>query len=381
MIGSVLTMAAGAAAPPPAFASEGPETFVTGNITIDVLANGNGGKRTDTRMLGLATLGAGANDLGDGPVAASSYVELQWAEGSAFSDEVVGDSQVISNIEAASAFRALEAWVELTADDGRHRLKAGPVDLNREFDRQEVGSLFLNSSHGIGPEISQSGANGPSIFPTTTTAVIYGLDAGDWGLRTGAFNALAGDPESPGKTVVPLPGEDGVLLIAEAERTFETGRAYFGAWAYSTVAPLPGGAESGAGERWRSRGTYAAIEATLVQVPAGATLDGWARVGFANADVLPVGTYFGGGLRYGTPDHAIGLAVAHARLGDSALDAADLHGQGADRAETNIELSYLRSLAPGVSIQPDIQYVLNPGWDPAVEHALVVGLRFSVDFL
>ncbi|RXZ66383.1 carbohydrate porin [Pelagerythrobacter rhizovicinus] len=379
MLGPVLT-ATGMAVPLPAAASEKPETFVEGGITIDALANQSGGQRRGSRVLGLASVGAGVNDLGSGSLKVSGFVELQIAEGSGFSESVVGDGQVVSNIEAVPGIRPSEAWLELGAAAGRHRIKVGLVDLNREFDMQQVGSMFLNSSHGIGPELSQSGANGPSIFPTTTTAVVYGFEAERWGARVGAFNAVAGDPANPKKTVVPFPGEDGLLLIAEAEHRSESVRTYAGLWAYSTASSYLLHPDDAADDQWRSRGAYAAIETTLATTPTGEKLESWVRVGVANEKVLPVSTYLGGGVRYGTDDRGIGFAIAHARLGDPAIDAAAISGGSARRAETNFELSYVHALTPAVTVQPDIQYVRNPGWDPALDDALVIGLRLSVGF-
>lgn len=364
----------------PAAASEDPQTFIEGGITIDTLSNRSGGQRRDSRVLGLASVAAGVNALRSGPLEISGFVEVQLVDGDGFSEDVVGDGQVVSNIDAVPGFRPIEAWLQLGTEGGRHRLKAGLVDLNREFDMQQVGSMFLNSSHGIGPELSQSGANGPSIFPTTTTAVVYGFEADRWGARVGAFNAVAGDPAHLKKTVLPFPGEDGLLLIAEAEHRSGSLRTYAGLWAYGTASPDLLHPDDAVGDRWRSRGAYAAMETTLATAHTGEKLESWVRVGVANEAVLPVATYLGGGIRYGTEDRGIGFAIAHARLGDPAIDAAAIGGDGAQRAETNFELSYVHALTPAVTIQPDVQYVRNPGWDPAIDDALVIGLRLSVGF-
>ena len=64
-----------------------------------------------------------------------------------------------------------EAWFEQTLFDDRLSFKAGLYDLNTEFDVVETAGLFINSSHGIGPDFSQSGVNGPSIFPTTSLGI------------------------------------------------------------------------------------------------------------------------------------------------------------------------------------------------------------------
>ncbi len=76
-----------------------------------------------------------------------------------------------------------------------------------------------------------------------------------------------------------------------------------------------------------------------------------------------------------------GLAVAHARNGDSFMSySKDSEGIDVERAETAIELTYRTSLYPWLTIQPDIQYVINPGMDPGIDNALIAGIRLEVSF-
>ena len=85
--------------------------------------------------------------------------------------EHAGDLQTASNIDAPNAWKLYEAWLEQRWFGEKLSLRAGLYDLNSEFDALQTAGLFLNSSHGIGPEISQTGRNGPSIFPTTSLGV------------------------------------------------------------------------------------------------------------------------------------------------------------------------------------------------------------------
>jgi porin len=66
--------------------------------------------------------------------------------------------------------------------------------------------------------------------------------------------------------------------------------------------------------------------------------------------------------------------MAHARNGDHfmCLDPT------AERAETALELTYLVAPAPWLSVQPDLQYVIDPGTDGALDDALVLGLRVQI---
>lgn len=42
-----------------------------------------------------------------------------------------------------------------------------------------------------------------------------------------------------------------------------------------------------------------------------------------------------------------------------------------------LELTAQRKLAPWLNIQPDLQYVIHPGWAIGARSTLVAGMRFS----
>jgi porin len=96
------------------------------------------------------------------------------------------------------------------------------------------------------------------------------------------------------------------------------------------------------------------------------------RLGIADRATAPVTRYVGGGLvttgfwdRH--PEDTLGVAVAHAVANDTA---------GPDVGpETSIELTYQHALGSGLTIQPDVQWLLNPGADRTRANAVVFGLR------
>jgi porin len=51
-----------------------------------------------------------------------------------------------------------------------------------------------------------------------------------------------------------------------------------------------------------------------------------------------------------------------------------------DRREVLVGLTHLLPLTPWASVQLDAQYIGNPGTDPTVDDALVIGLRFQIKF-
>src|SRR5258708_30891015 len=85
-------------------------------------------------------------------------------------DDFVGGAQGVSSITGPRGARLDEAWLQHNFLGNRLSLLAGRYDLNGEFYRLHSAALFLNSSFGMGPEISQSGAAGPSGFPSTALA-------------------------------------------------------------------------------------------------------------------------------------------------------------------------------------------------------------------
>jgi porin len=246
------------------------------------------------------------------------------------------------------------------------------IDLNTEFDEQNAGAFFLNSSHGIGADFSQSGANGPSIFPTTAGAAALRYSDGPWAMKLGLFDATAGDPAHPRRTVFRLPGTTGLLTVGQIEYAVGKDVAIrAGVWRYSNrferLVP-------GSGTAAVSAGGFATLEAKLAQVGE-RSLDGWLRVGGAARAVNPIAATAGGGLVFGDDRMRLGAAFAHARLGEPGVEAIRESGFIARRAETNLELGIGFRVLDQFWVQPDLQYVINPGFRGDLDDALVAGIR------
>lgn len=131
----------------------------------DVFSNVRGGLDTGTRYMDNLDVSVGVDlERALNIPGASFYAAGLYNNDNSLSAELVGDAQVVSSIDATNAWRLYEAWVEQKWARGRVSLKAGLYDLNSEFDVNETGGLFVNSSHGMGADLAQTGANGPSIF-------------------------------------------------------------------------------------------------------------------------------------------------------------------------------------------------------------------------
>jgi porin len=355
--------------------------------TSDVWTNVRGGLRPASRYLDnldvtLAVDGERAFGWGG----ASIFVHGLYNNGNSLSEEVVGDLQVVSNIDAATqAARILEAWIEQRLSD-RASVKAGLYDLNSEFDTNDTNVLFLNSSHGIGPDFSQSGRNGPSIFPVTALAARaeYQIN-GNWLLRAAILDGVPGDPARPARTTVKLGRGDGALLVGEiAYQTYRT-KVAAGHWRYTgEFEHLTRVEPSGEPARGRGNsGVYMMVERKLITRDADRGLSGWLRLGIADQKYNPIRRYVGGGLVYtgllpGREEDKLGAAVGAVTLGSpyrEALQNGEIatHGQ-----EVAVEVTYRAPLTPWLTVQPDAQFIFNPGGDRRIQDALVLGLRIEV---
>lgn len=341
-----------------------------GYYLSDSFANLSGGIKTGVRIMGKFGVIADADMAAIGLPGARLHVDLQYVYGQSLSGELVGDAQVVSNIDAVSALRPMEAYVALAFGSAQQgTVKAGLIDLNVDFDIQRYGAFFINSSHGIAPDFSQSGQNGPSIFPTSASAVTVQWQGQGWMARAGLFDAVAGNPDHPRRTVVRFPGTTGLLMVGEVDFALGEGsEIQLGAWHYT-----PRFERIDAPDRTgRSNGAYAMLEGVLANRGEN-MLGAWVRGGIAADAVNPIGLYLGAGATYGTDDRKVGLAIAYAQLGNPAQQAASLR-----RAETAVELTYAHRVHPRVLLQPDVQYVINPGWDPSLDNALVAGIRVHI---
>ncbi len=297
--------------------------------------------------------------------------------GTEFGGRYVGDLQGLSNIETGvSAVRLFEAYVE-TGLGGRGSLLVGLYDLNSEFDALESASLFIHSAHGIGTEIAQTGHNGPSIFPVSSLAARFDYRFGDgWLARAAVLDAVPGDPARPAHTTIDLGDGEGALLVFEAERRTGGARLLGGAWRYTAAFPdALANARQGAAEE--ARGNHGAYLRGEWQS------GGWsffARLGWAAPRFNAVEWYAGAGAVYAggwtlRAADRLGLAFALAEVSGRFRQAQALAGESVASRELAIELTYEMPLGERLVLQPDLQYIVNPGLDAHAANAWAVGLR------
>ena len=300
-----------------------------------------------------------------------------------------------SNLAAPDAFRVLEAWVEQSLFDKRLAILLGIFSVDAEFDAKETADIFLNSGFGTGLDLSETGMNGPCIFPFTCLGVRLRLQPNDsFYFQTALTDGVAGDPNDPHGNKFLLDSGDGVFSITEVGYTFGPEAERFlkmavGGWFYTTEFDDQLEVD-GSGNPLRRDGThgmYGFAEGELFSETENPTqgLSAYVRAGWADEDVNQIEYYVGGGLVYTgllpTRDlDAVGFGISVGFNGDKFKTVQRQAGNPVRNQEVALEWTYRAQIFPWLAVQPDVQYIINPGTDPTIDNVLVAGFRYESVF-
>ena len=355
------------------------------SYTADLLGNATGGFGTGVRYLDNADLQLNVYH------GRTTFLIYGLANQFGNISELSGDIQAVSNIEAERSFRLYEAWANVPLPNLRTSVLAGLYDLNSEFDVINTGGLFMNSSHGIGPDFASSGEMGPSIFPYTSLTVRIKSNPTPWvTVKAAILEAIPSDPENSLGTKIRFQPKEGMLYVTELafhkagdlEETLDRGvneispfRLVLGGWRYSQLR------DGWSGEPEADFGVYVIAESQVYNEDpfTGEGLSAFVRVGFSNARINQFKNYIGTGINYvglipQRDEDVFGVALSMPINGDEYLETQEY----AYKNEYITEFAYSFSPSDFMSLQIDVQYVANPNQAPNLDNALVVGLRTSI---
>ncbi len=187
------------------------------SYVADNVNNVSGGIKTGASYLGMVNLFLGFDtknaSLWNG---GNLYINAANTHGAEPSQQLIGDVQVLSNIEAGNHTYLQELWFKQQLNKLVFTL--GLQDLNVEFANSEYAQLYLNSSFGILPVISNN--FNASIFPLTTMGLTF-----DWNFseKTKWINAFYdGSPTNfdynPYNLKWQFNSGDGLLIISEIQK-------------------------------------------------------------------------------------------------------------------------------------------------------------------
>lgn len=318
------------------------------------------------------------------------YVNVLYPHGESLTQNYVGDLNVVSNIDAYDSARIFKLWMQKIFADDRFSLRMGIMAADKEFFGSEGAAVLINSGFGTFPVVSQDIV--APVYPVSAPGVrVQWKPSNTLSFRAAVFSGDVGVPTvNQHNTRFHLRARDGASFFAEAayklnamgegppgtyklggffnSRSFDDllgGEKHHGNYGVYAIVDQrmwsEGTDEEGATQGLAAFGRFAAApeDRNLITFDSEAGLTYTGLVPRRNSDVLGVG-------------------VVYARV---SRDARGARGETfVKRRETVLEVSYQAPLNGWLTVQPDLQYIFNPGAVRAGRDAVIAGLRFSLNF-
>jgi porin len=351
-----------------------------------------GGIKTGTTYEGLLRLGL-MLDLGKLVCwkGATFYVSSLYPHGEGISQDYSGDFNIASNITAYNSFRLDELWLDQKfLPDQTLSIRIGQLASDVEFLLSATSALFVNAAFGTMPTISFN--NNLPIYPFGGLGIrVAYTPANGWFARAGVFDGNPGDPSTVNKYGVAfhLNLSGGVIVLAEtgyainssADSKGLAGYYKIGAWYDSYPEETP----QIRSQHNSDAGFCAIVDQMIYRKSdiAPGSLTAFFRISAApDQHINLVPFYVDGGFNLDGPFHSrakdvFGMALGYTRLSDHFTPVNTTIRSG---HETVFETTYKIQINDHLFLQPDIQYILNPGGYPHLDNALVAVVRFDITY-
>jgi porin len=323
----------------------------------------------------------------------------------------IGSLMPVTSLEATDATRLFELWFEQTIVKDKLTVRFGQLAADEEFILSDGGGFFINGTWGWPSITAADLPSGGPAYPLATPGVRVAINPNEkMGLLVGVYN---GDPAPPCANEDPQRcndhgldfelDDDPLLMIEGVYRYNQEGRlpgaVKVGGWNHfgtfedqrfdsgGALIAVTGEPGKPLDNDW---GLYGIVDQLIWRVPGSEDPQGvgiFARLIGAPEDRNLIDWYFDGGFTFtgmipGRPNDAFAVGFAYTNISDqvSAFDV-DFGEPVARNYEALIEVCYTFQINDGLSIQPDFQYIFQPGGNVAGQKdATVVGARTSISF-
>jgi porin len=356
---------------------------------------------------------------------ATFFVDAYQIHGRGPSANLIGNQQLVSNIEATRDTKLYMLWLEQKLLDGRLTIRIGQEGANDQMMITKYGALFLNSSFGFpGLPAADLPSGGPN-YPMATPFVRVQFQATNNITLVGAlFN---GDPAPPGPGDPQLRDKGGTAFRLN-DHALSFGEVWYSINQGDNATGLPGTYKLGA---WYDSGHFAdqryATDGLPLADPASTGIPLEHSTGFAVYGIVDqmvwqkpgakdqgIGVFLQvmgapaafnqsnlfveGGMNWmgpfqGLENDVFGLAVSYLGISPATRgygnDIIFYTGSGTpyQSNETVIEATYLYQATPWLAVQPDLQVVVNPGAgipsaasSKPLKNAVITGVRATIIF-
>ena len=333
----------------------------------------------------------------------------------------VGALQLVSDLEATPATRLYDLWFDKKL--GELDFRIGQEGINDEFMISNGATVMINSSFGFPAWAALDLPSGAPNYPLSSPFVRVTFTPDQtWTAMLGVFD---GNPAGPGTNNPQVRDASGTLFRV-SDPALVVGEVWYGINQEPDAKGLPGRYKVGFLYHY---GRFYDQQYDIYGVPLASPLSNglpelrqhdYALYGVADQMVLPTGkdtgvSLFGqimggpgdrnlvnvsafGGANWkgpipGRTADTLGVGFAYVHIGSSASSLANLqsfYGTGAPSqgSETVLEATYQAQVTGWLQVQPDFQYVINPGAGftlvnnvrTKLPNATVLGVRGTVTF-
>jgi porin len=433
------------AATPPA-----PDTSPPGFWDRDTMLGDLGGVRTRLQDFGIkfgleeqeelwGTLSGGlATGAGyDGVTTMSVTLDLEkmagWSGASIFANAYqihglgpegnVGALQLLSDLEATPATRLYDLWIDQKLFGGVVDVRVGQEGINDEFMLSTGAAVMLNSSFGFPAWAALDLPSGAPNYPLSAPFVRVNVTPNEsWTAMLAVFD---GNPAGPG-TNNPQQRNASGTLFRVSDPALVVGEAWYGINQEPDARGLPGRYKVGflyhygrfydqyddiysvplasplsnglPKLRQHDDALYGVLDQMLWRTgkDTGISVFGQIMGGPGDRNLVNVSAFGGAVWKGAVPGReadTLGVGFAYVHIGSAATNFANLqsfYGTGAPSqgSETVLEATYQAQVTGWLQVQPDVQYVVNPGAGftlvnnvrTKLPNATVVGVRGTLTF-
>lgn len=356
--------------------------------SAEVWGNTTGGLETGSVYTGLLDFAA---ELDWGKLAGLQGLKAGttwlWLSGKDASADLVGNFLTVSNIAGFNTLRMFELWLEQEFFDGQASLKIGQLAPDGDFLVSDYAGLFLNAEFGWTALAGMNMPSGGPVYPVGALGLRLQTELlEDWTVLAGIFqgDVFAQNVNRHGFRWR-LDTKNGYTGLVESQVRWGgdalPGYVKTGAWFQSGVAADPLAARTASG----NCGFYGVLDQLVWREAEDEGLGVFVRSGFTPPDRNVVDFFFDTGLTCrglipgrGNDTTGAALGLASTTGGRQGL----LQAQGGTSADCEIvvEATHQCMLAPFLVLQPDLQWIIQPGASAALPNALVVGGRIALVF-
>lgn len=390
---------------------------VSGSYSAEVWGNTVGGIGTGAVYTGLLDFGVDVDlERAFGWQGASLSTTWLWLSGSDLSEKYVGNFLTVSNLAGFNSLRMLELWFEQELWDGLISIRAGQLDADAEFMLSDYAALFLNGTFGwpavaymnlpeggpgypmgtLGARLAVHPTESVSILAAAFQGNVFAQDVNRHGFRyrlsaeTGytflmetQWRWCQNDTGLPGGLKLGGWAQSGKFADALAESTASGNFGFYGIMDQMLFREPSDSMPAGGGKAGTTDG-----KSVVEETPGDVSDQGlgcFAMVSFTDPDRNFVSFSIDAGLIYRgliptRDEDTLGVAFGYAQLSAGAENSLAADGASPAGAEMVLECTYQAKVTGWLVVQPDVQYIIQPGGTDSLPNAFVIGARATVTF-